>query len=215
MATVPSEKGRFSSTRTRPFGNVLDPVRSALAHPPSDARRTPRSTLARERDEDLLPAVGALALNVAESMRQDAAVEIRLELVLHERRQRRDEPLFRRGLERAVRLGHDLIQRAALGAMAAILEARGVGHPRRTAQSACQHAPIRKCGTSPRRPTCRPWPPAAIATRGPRRGVRGARSRAITRRMRIVARTADRPTYAHTTLDSCPSSDRGLAAPSD
>jgi hypothetical protein len=63
---------------------VVDQPRRRIGHSPPDARRTDRTTLAGKRHELVATAVGAVAPNKA--VRQDAALEVTPELVLHVRR---------------------------------------------------------------------------------------------------------------------------------
>jgi hypothetical protein len=76
--------------------DVIDPVRRGLHHRSTQTRRTPRASLARKRDQDLLATFRALAWDKSTAACKHAALEVALELFLHERRQRYDQTLLER-----------------------------------------------------------------------------------------------------------------------
>jgi hypothetical protein len=64
--------------------HVIDEVAGKLAHPPAAARRTEAAPPATEADHCGVAA--ALTLNTEQAVRQDATLEVPLELAPHERR---------------------------------------------------------------------------------------------------------------------------------
>jgi len=98
---------------------VLDQMRGALRHAPRSARGAEPSALATKRHELVVAAIGAA--QAQEAVRQDAALQERVELGFDELRQAGTKGLFGLGKEALGVLLHQAVQRGLLGSVALVV----------------------------------------------------------------------------------------------
>ncbi len=99
---------------------MVNEVDCGLRHAPRTARGTEPSALAAEGDQLVVATVGAA--QPQETVRQDAALEEGVELVLDELRQAGAKVPLGLGKERCSVLLHHAVQRRLLGAVALVAE---------------------------------------------------------------------------------------------
>lgn len=125
--------------------DVLDEMRRGRRHLPPKARRTEPAALAAERHQPRL--LAAITPKAPEATAEQPAVEIALELLPHEPRQRdRERTVVHRAVERREVVRHHLIERRLFRS------ATLIDHRRR------QHV------GGLRRPRASPWPPSSAPT---------------------------------------------------
>ena len=114
---------------------VIHQVRGRLRHPPRAARGAEPSPLAAERQQLVVAAVPGA--QPQEAVRQDAALEEGIELVLDEARQFGPGAGLGVGDEAGGMLLHEAIQRSLLGAVAFVVERGAVRRPQGCRPMAC------------------------------------------------------------------------------
>ena len=106
---------------------MVDQVGRGLRHAPRAARGAEPSALATERHQLVVAAVGAA--QAQETVRQDAALEEGVELVLDELEQAGAGGGVDLGEEGRDVLLHQAVQRRLLGAMSLVVDRRAIGRP--------------------------------------------------------------------------------------
>ena len=149
--------------------NVLGKVRGRRAHAPAHARRAEPPTLARERHEQTVRA-GATA-EPREASAQDAAAQIRLELLLRMlRHAHRERTVVDGAVQRVEVVADNLVQRRRLGTMTRV---RPRSRAWRKQRGGGKHTPRFARGVPD--PTARIFPPDP-SSRGGRRVASGSRA---------------------------------------